>query len=1361
MEQSQFIGNVAQTGGAIYASSDSNVNSIAFLNDETIGSFIFLIFDVTMDIDNCQFRNGVSNLGGSIYISGDSVIRITNSMFINNQANSKGGAIYSSGFKSIFIGQGTQFINNSALDNGEDIYITNSFNILTLDNVVLSNLNSKNSIYIEQAILYAENMIIKDINQNKQSKRGAGLFCNYCKGLQIKSSQFINLKSSQGGAIYLIELDINKGTTLQQTDEKFLIQNSQFHNCTAEIGGAINADNPQSLKIINSTFIKNKAIIDNQSQFQIQNKGSGGAIYYTCNNQLLNCKMKLEDKNIFQDNSADLQGGAIFWDQLEPIFTKKEKFINNNAIKDDFQLRQLQNEQPSTQEIKSQRSGGTIPKLYMALKDQYGQIVGSDFKSKVRVSVDLKNLDNKQSLYLPILEGTLSFDIIGGIALIQDISIVGNPGSSYKFIITTDGIDLSKQSNQDRMQQSGNSDLDFNLKIELRECEIGEQFTSAGKCLKCEQSFSLVKMTSPGTCEICPTEKAICNGGAEIGPQPGFWRSSNQSIVFTQCLFEQACLGMISPQNNPKGECLQGYQGILCADCISGYSRDKEYQCAICPEPALNTLRLITIFIAVIIFVVLMIRSTLKSAQDINNVTSIYLKILLNHFQLILMTASFDFQWSEQIVGFFTTTKQVATQSTQIFSFDCFLDTGGETKALLPFMLTIACSLIWSIYKKIMKNLIEIGGKIMSSLVILLFLVHPSLVTFSFNDFKCKEVDGQLRVQDDLEIICWSPEHSFYSFFVALPCIIVWGLGIPFFALTILIRKRKKLDNFEIRQRYGFLYRGYRKEYYYWEIVIMYRKILIIFTAVFISNFGIIAQALIVFFTLIVFLLINFKKQPFNTLVLNDLETLSLITSMITIYCGLFFILNKPKTWIENNPDYSRGSVSLSTAIQRLFFALILISNLFFFIYWMFKIKGELKLNKNNIERLMISFSKEEVEKIAKTKQLESYEIELFEKEKKRKSFLQKEPDINNYEDSRDDLQNYLKLKEQNLIDNDQDITHYYEYYRDDESRIQTMQTEESQQDINFEISSTIARNKRLKQLQNNKKSYRNQHEIPLNQYLKKKFQKEQEQRKSRYKNQQRTYLSNYELIKENNKESSTSLNSNDRNMISSFNNKNASQSSLDNYSPNSGKSQNIHNKIKYSKSQFRKIQNLDQQLSIEVNSDDLTDDNLFSSQNQEEQKQDASLELQNVSSNFFTLVDRIDYEKEEINYDDGNILSFSNKEEQNNLLETMAFRLIPTQTFKVYDKKQEVQILTEVNANHKLDKLAKEEIYKAKETEINEMDLQLQDYTSDEEKKINLNKSSQYSKGFSSFNNHISGESPKILSSQKSDSKSLSEKNN
>ncbi|CDW84469.1 UNKNOWN [Stylonychia lemnae] len=57
--------------------------------------------------------------------------------------------------------------------------------------------------------------------------------------------------------------------------------------------------------------------------------------------------------------------------------------------------------------------------------------------------------------------------------------------------------------------------------------------------------------------------------------------------------------------------------------------------------------------------------------------------------------------------------------------------------AFFPFFLTFSCFLFWSILNKVRKNQFRIDTKATSSLVILLFLAHPSLVQYSFYDFKC------------------------------------------------------------------------------------------------------------------------------------------------------------------------------------------------------------------------------------------------------------------------------------------------------------------------------------------------------------------------------------------------------------------------------------------------------------------------------------------------------------------------------------------------------------------------------------------------------------------------------------------------
>jgi hypothetical protein len=92
----------------------------------------------------------------------------------------------------------------------------------------------------------------------------------------------------------------------------------------------------------------------------------------------------------------------------------------------------------------------------------------------------------------------------------------------------------------------------------------------------------------------------------------------------------------------------------------------------------LNAIRLACILIFVTIAIGLIIRSTLAGAIQRKNVQSVYIKILMNHIQLIVLTASFDFDWPNSVVSIFETTGPVATVATHVLSFDCFLDQRSE-----------------------------------------------------------------------------------------------------------------------------------------------------------------------------------------------------------------------------------------------------------------------------------------------------------------------------------------------------------------------------------------------------------------------------------------------------------------------------------------------------------------------------------------------------------------------------------------------------------------------------------------------------------------------------------------------------------
>jgi hypothetical protein len=80
---------------------------------------------------------------------------------------------------------------------------------------------------------------------------------------------------------------------------------------------------------------------------------------------------------------------------------------------------------------------------------------------------------------------------------------------------------------------------------------------------------------------------------------------------------------------------------------MPGYSLTGLAKCGKCPDLTSNVVKLAGMVILVGALFVFMVRSTLIGATQKKNNTSIYMKILMNHFQLILLVSSFNFQWPD------------------------------------------------------------------------------------------------------------------------------------------------------------------------------------------------------------------------------------------------------------------------------------------------------------------------------------------------------------------------------------------------------------------------------------------------------------------------------------------------------------------------------------------------------------------------------------------------------------------------------------------------------------------------------------------------------------------------------------------
>lgn len=86
-----------------------------------------------------------------------------------------------------------------------------------------------------------------------------------------------------------------------------------------------------------------------------------------------------------------------------------------------------------------------------------------------------------------------------------------------------------------------------------------------------------------------------------------------------------------------------------------------------------NVVLLLAILIIAIAVIGIFIKVTLSSMKAKKSNISVYLKILTNHLQLVVITLNFDLDWPSEVSQVNETAKPFADVSSRIISLDCFL----------------------------------------------------------------------------------------------------------------------------------------------------------------------------------------------------------------------------------------------------------------------------------------------------------------------------------------------------------------------------------------------------------------------------------------------------------------------------------------------------------------------------------------------------------------------------------------------------------------------------------------------------------------------------------------------------------------
>ena len=149
-------------------------------------------------------------------------------------------------------------------------------------------------------------------------------------------------------------------------------------------------------------------------------------------------------------------------------------------------------------------SGGSIPTTYLALVDEYDQVVTSDSSVMIEFLVD--NTNAGSNTFESEVYGQTKFYSINGVYNITGLYLIADPDSNQSLQMINRGIDVTIPS----VKTFLTVDLDLNITtyyylemgVALRACLPGEGLRENGACYECPKGTYLLEVpTTPTDCK--------------------------------------------------------------------------------------------------------------------------------------------------------------------------------------------------------------------------------------------------------------------------------------------------------------------------------------------------------------------------------------------------------------------------------------------------------------------------------------------------------------------------------------------------------------------------------------------------------------------------------------------------------------------------------------------------------------------------------------------------------------------------------------------------------------------------------------------------------------------------------------------
>lgn len=220
---------------------------------------------------------------------------------------------------------------------------------------------------------------------------------------------------------------------------------------------------------------------------------------------------------------------------------------------------------------------------------------------------------------------------------------------------------------------------------------------------------------------------------------------------------------------------------------------------------------------------------------------------------------------------------------------------------------------------------------------VVFYVSYIALTTTAVRTFECIDIfDRETTIENyitnkywesDTLVPCFVGSHLVLSLVLGIPLLLLsffFPVGLTVF--LIVTRNKDNLDSVDVQETVGLFFRGYEENLVFWDSVIMFRKAILVTTAVFAYNLGGTLQSLLATAVLLISLVLQIMLNPFKKDFghLNELESASLCVSSFTFFSGI--ILHDPFMTSKHVEILITGMIFVANVIlvSFLFFSLFL-----------------------------------------------------------------------------------------------------------------------------------------------------------------------------------------------------------------------------------------------------------------------------------------------------------------------------------------------------------------------------------------------------------------------------------------------------